>query len=205
MPLCLDLCCGKGGWAEGFLAADYEVVGIDIKDHGYPGKLFLHDVREISVIAAKWAGLVDVIVASPPCQEFSLRGLPWGRAQKLPPPDMSIVKACYDLRDLISPRLFLLENVRGAQPWIGRAPLHRGPFYFWGDVALLPQLSSTFKKGVRWGTYKSAGTELPATPYIGRTVRSPTERAKIPYELAYGFALLCRQSIPHRGGIKADG
>ena len=34
-PLCIDLCCGLGGWAEGFLAEGYDVVGFDIKRHRY--------------------------------------------------------------------------------------------------------------------------------------------------------------------------
>jgi len=28
----------------------------------------------------------------------------------------------------------VLENVKGAQPWVGRARAHFGPFYLWGDV-----------------------------------------------------------------------
>jgi hypothetical protein len=30
-----DLFCGLGGWAEGFLAEGYEVVGFDIEAHDY--------------------------------------------------------------------------------------------------------------------------------------------------------------------------
>jgi len=41
-PLAIDLFCGLGGWAEGFLAEGYRVVGFDIERHdygtgGYPG------------------------------------------------------------------------------------------------------------------------------------------------------------------------
>jgi hypothetical protein len=32
-----------------------------------------------------------------------------------------------------------VENVRGAQPWVGKAAWHYGSFYLWGDVpALMP-------------------------------------------------------------------
>jgi len=33
----------------------------------------------------------------------------------------------------------IVENVKGAQPWVGRAKWHYGSFYLWGDVpALMP-------------------------------------------------------------------
>ena len=48
-PLCIDLFCGLGGWAEGFLAEGYEVVGFDIEHHDYgtgvyPGQFVMQDV-----------------------------------------------------------------------------------------------------------------------------------------------------------------
>jgi hypothetical protein len=36
----------------------------------------------------------------------------------------------------------VVENVKGAQPWVGRAAWHFGSFYLWGDVpALMPIIS----------------------------------------------------------------
>ena len=34
-PMCYDLFCGLGGWAEGFLAEGYECIGFDIEAHEY--------------------------------------------------------------------------------------------------------------------------------------------------------------------------
>ena len=31
----------------------------------------------------------------------------------------------------------IVENVRGAQPWVGRAKANFGSFYLWGDVAMV--------------------------------------------------------------------
>ena len=78
-PLAIDLYCGLGGWAEGFLAEGYDVIGYDIESHdygtgGYPGELLLRDVRSIYGAELKDAA---VIVGSSPCQEFSYRAMPW--------------------------------------------------------------------------------------------------------------------------------
>lgn len=35
-PSAIDLYCGLGGWAEGFLSEGYDVVGFDIERHRYP-------------------------------------------------------------------------------------------------------------------------------------------------------------------------
>ena len=48
-PLAVDLFCGLGGWAHGFLAEGYRVVRFDTEGHeyadgGYPGELVLQDV-----------------------------------------------------------------------------------------------------------------------------------------------------------------
>ena len=32
-PLCIDGFCGLGGWAEGFLAEGWDVIGFDIEQH----------------------------------------------------------------------------------------------------------------------------------------------------------------------------
>ncbi len=47
MPRLLDLCCGnEGGWAKGFLAAGWDVTGVDIEDCPvYPGHFIKADVR----------------------------------------------------------------------------------------------------------------------------------------------------------------
>lgn len=80
-PIVHDLYCGLGGWAQGFLAEDYEVIGYDIEKHDYgtgtyPGKLIICDVLGIHGSQLKDAA---VIVASPPCQEPSYRAMPWSR------------------------------------------------------------------------------------------------------------------------------
>jgi|ERR1035438_1175278 hypothetical protein len=156
-PICIDLYCGLGGWSEAFIVEGYECIGYDIEAHdygsgGYPGKLILRDVRSIHGSEFKNAA---IIVGSSPCQEFSYRAMPWSRAKALGPPYLGIelFNAQFRIQREASEAAgrhipMVVENVRGAQKWVGRAAWHYGSFYLWGDVpALMPM---TFK-----------GTKLP--------------------------------------------
>lgn len=85
---------------------------------------------------------VDLVVASPPCQDFSYSSLPFKKARakfsKENPPDPSIWRACERIaKELGAP--LILENVRGAKKWMGPNAWHYGSFYFWGVLpALIP-------------------------------------------------------------------
>jgi hypothetical protein len=72
--------------------------------------------------------------------------MPWKRAKALPPPDNTLFEACFriqreacDAAGRLIP--MVVENVCGAQKWVGDARWHHGSFYLWGDVpALMPNL-----------------------------------------------------------------
>jgi len=193
-PLALDLCCGKGGWTIGLQAAGWDVIGFDIEAwEGYPGeKLIVGDVRQINGADYKRASLV---CASPPCQEFSYRALPFGRAKKLPPPNMSIVEACFRIaKEAEAP--FILENVRGAKPYIRDVKAHYGPFYLWGDVPpLLPigkptkgfgnGISRYWKDGMRYEQMTDKNVMRKTSSKSKTRKEFSAKAAMIPFELAH--------------------
>lgn len=157
-PLAIDLFCGLGGWAEGFIAEGWDVIGFDIERHdygtgGYPGQLVLQDV--LTLHGSQFRGAA-VIVASPPCQAYSYRAMPWKRAKALPPPDNSLFDACFRIQREASEaagRLIplIVENVKGAQRWVGRARWHYGSYYLFGDVpALMPSTLGRKNSGGSW-------------------------------------------------------
>jgi hypothetical protein len=151
-PLAIDLFCGLVGWTEGLLAEGYRVVGFDIEQHvygeaRYPAQLVIQDVLTIHGSQFKDAAL---IVASPPCQAYSYRAMPWKRAKALPPPDNSLFEACFRIQHEACEASgrhipLVVENVRGAQKWVGRSRWHHGSFHIWGDVPALMPIAKAVK------------------------------------------------------------
>ena len=161
-PLAIDLFCGLGGWTEGLLAEGYYVVGFDIERHEYgdakyPAQMVIQDVLTLHGKQFKDAAL---IVASPPCQEFSYMAMPWSRAKAKerdliegrddPKRLTALFDACFRIQreacEAAGRHIPLaVENVRGAQKWVGRSRWNFGSFHLWGDVpALMPH--GTIKK-----------------------------------------------------------
>jgi hypothetical protein len=123
----------------------------------YPGELVLQDVLTLHGSQFRDAAL---IVASPPCQEYSYMAMPWSRAKAKAAAiradttgqmlaDLNrLFDACFRIQAQASLAAgrhvpMVVENVRGAQPWVGRARWNFGSFYLWGDVpALMPFTAS---------------------------------------------------------------
>ncbi len=189
---CLD-CDGTGNFYRNDEDGDWLNCDcyVDHWNHGkviqkYPAQLVLQDVLTIHGSQFKDAAL---IVASPPCQEFSFMAMPFSRGKRIaaalrgkgefPEPYTgsrtiaelrALFDACFRIQreaieatgmpcpacDGLGPRHhghvcpkcegtcwltryipMVVENVRGAQPWVGPAKAHYGSFYLWGDVDMV--------------------------------------------------------------------
>jgi hypothetical protein len=157
------------------------VIGFDIErhvygGHRYPAQLVLQDVRTLHGSQFKDAHL---IVASSPCQEFSYRAMPWKRAKMLPPPYLGMElfaqaeriqrEACEAAGRYIP---MVQENVKGAQPWVGRARWHYGSYYLWGDVPALMPVALRAQKFNPDGTAHGTGSWFAIADSKNRGARS---------------------------------
>ncbi len=203
-PLAIDLFCGLGGWTEALLAEGYQVIGFDIErheygEHRYPGQLVIQDVRTLHGSQFKDAAL---IVASPPCQEYSYMAMPWKRAKAKAAAIRAdttgkelarlteLFDACFRIQLQASVPAgrripLIVENVRGAQPWVGRSRWAFGSFHLWGDVpALMPMTAKAVKVGgLDWNRYGQPGYKGEAfNTHADRRLREEMGIKDKPYE-----------------------
>lgn len=222
--LAIDLFCGLGGWTDGLLAEGYEVVGFDIERHEYggdryPAQLVIQDVLTLHGSQFRDAAL---IVASPPCQEYSYMAMPWTKAKALAADYRSGIRdvkqltalfdACFRLQSEACQAAgrhvpLVVENVRGAIPWVGRSRWNFGSFHLWGDVpALMPIVSprAVLKEGV---TRRSNGaTNFHGFKSSGMNWSDPTKRGQDFTRLA-GRQAMCIDGVKQAGigGLSANG
>jgi len=166
----LDLFCGRFGWSKAFLERGWECVGIDlVAPPEIPkGCRFIKgNVLDITFRDA-WFEIfneygmpelftVDFVCASSPCEEFSVHGMKHFHPN--PPYPYLGVELFEHTRALLdaSGVPYVMENVRAAQHFVGRAKHHCGPFYLWGNA--VPMLMAQgIKKGIDVGSSRAVKT-----------------------------------------------
>lgn len=128
-PTIIDMFCGCGGLSQGFKDAGFEVLfGID---HDSPslatyennfgeGKgvkidLFSKDfLKNIAKEIDKYKKDLDVVVAGPPCQGFSLTG-----PRNFDDPRNQLYLSVFGVVKKFQPKAFLIENVKGMKTLYG--------------------------------------------------------------------------------------
>jgi hypothetical protein len=179
-PLAIDLFCGLFGWSEGLVVEGYDVVGVDLEDmcgqFGVPRPEHVHLViQDVLTLHGSQLRNVDLIVASPPCQFFSYTAMPWSKAKALAAEvradpgrmkqETALFDACFRLKREACEAAgrhipLVVENVRGAIPWVGRSRWNFGSYHLWGDVpALMPPVvkRGAMKQGIAHRAGELAG------------------------------------------------
>jgi len=204
-PLAIDLFCGLGGWAEGFLAEGYDVIGVDNDPQfaeGYEalgGHFILADVRDIDGRDFRAA---RCIVASPPCQGFSVARIAQNWTRENQPRTRTAVEAV----ELVKAAVRFIEE---AQPWRWVMENPVGKLRALGIVPGVHKMITQCQYGAKWkkptdlwgtfdfGTYLKdpCGNGSPChepAPRGAKTgvqgTRDPALRAKIPLPLARAVA-----------------
>lgn len=162
----LDLFSGQEGASAAMKDRGWRVTTLD-SEAGFKPDI-VADIRNFS-----WGGgPLDLIWASPPCDEFSREFMPWCRTGK--EPSMELVEAAYRIIQETDPRFWVIENTKGAMkyfnPLLGSPRYVANPIYLWGNFPSLPKLRLKIGKE-RMSSSRAA------------------ERAKIPYELSLTLAI----------------
>jgi hypothetical protein len=196
----LDLFCGRLGWSKAFLARGWEVVGVDLVEpdweqvwSGYSGKTqeFEFIQRDILDIPASLYGLPgqapDFICASSPCEEFSVHGMKHFHPNpKYPENGIRLFNHTRALCEA-SGVPWVMENVRAAQQFVGKAVHHCGPFYLWG-TGVPALVNQGIGKGTKYGLSREKRKTLDPYYRTGSKSKARTEiraqHATIPPELA---------------------
>jgi len=173
----LDLFCGLGGWSIPFIEDGNDVIGIDIVDFSkeYCGKFILSDIKNIN---GKDFMNYDLIIGSPPCQEFSVVKEIWKGTKN----ERNVEKGLeliYEFERVVNeakPKIWLMENVKNLLKWYKKEPVwyfrisKRGYRCLWGNIEITNEFDNSFAntrdiwKTYGWGTRQY--------------------RSKIPYEVA---------------------
>lgn len=156
-PLGIDCCCGLKGASQAWRELGWKVITLDIEPSFEP-----HIVADLR--AWHYNGRRPTLMwFSPPCDEFARESMPWSRTGK--PPDLSIYLACKRIIHESQPLFWVIENVRGAQPYFGPSTINYGAFHLWTNIPLVRFKVATRKKESMSSTWKA-------------------ERAKVPYKLS---------------------
>jgi len=175
----LDLCSGLGGFSEAFVTAGHEVIRIEdnylLKDVPHTTLMCIFKLRDwiednlgkIRSSNVATLGKIDLILFSPPCYEFSLafdapRAIHARESPGIPyEPSMDILECGMEIIELLKPRYWIIENVRGASPYfsqlLGRSRQINDAYFFWGNFpSFVPAtFPSKAEKDERWNPLRA--------------------------------------------------
>ncbi len=195
----LDLFCGLKGFSRPFADRGHEVITLDIDNTFDPD--IVADVRVIRYPSLSLSGRFDAILASPPCQAFSLAY----SFNQWPPPDdktiegLRLVACALALIATINPRWWVMENPRGRLRKLIVPPT---------QTIHLCNFGAKWQKPTDlWGQFPKLHNPWPCAPHEAATLgdtskgqtkgygrlwatRDPALRAKLPYGLGEE---LCKQ------------
>jgi len=201
----LDLFAGLGGFSQAFVDSDrWAVTTVDVEERFEPDRVV--DVFELR--PSDFDREFDVVLASPPCTQFSTAGNhdAWNFETREPVTDaardaVALAFHTVGLIRALGPAYWFLENPQGRLRWFLGRPT--------GEVTYCQYGRPYMKRTDLWGdhppmTYHSCQRGRPcheanveydgtsATRLLGET---PAERAKVPAELSAAIRDACEAAL----------
>ena len=203
----LDLFAGLGGWSAAFKDRGHEILTLD-NDSRFDVDIHV-DILEWQTSTLIWRP--DVILASPPCESFSVLniGKNWTRPTDIPADapktesarmGLALVNRTVEVIKELKPRFFVIENprakLRKLQPlrfydrrtvtYCQYGLTTMKPTDLWGGFPSSLELKPPCKAGMPCHVAAPSGSNTPGS-IMG--MKDKAERAKIPYELSLAICL----------------
>ena len=214
----LDMFSGLGGFSQAFKDRGHDVVTIDIEKKFNP--TICTDIMKITPKELiEGYGEFDIVLASPPCNCFSVASeyRHWDKKTKKPKDQQTreaikLIGHTINMIMNLQPRFWILENPRGMLRNVLGKPTVTTFFASWGHWALkptdlwgvhpeidwkkpkkwekAPRGSKTGVQGINGNKYQKAYPEN-----MSMKVRKPELRALIPYELSMAICIACEKEL----------
>lgn len=209
----LDLFSGLEGFSQAFKERGHEVVTVDIEERFKP--MIVADIMNLTQKDFEKYGQFDVILASPPCDCFSVASVyrhwnPNGTAKSDKEIEaMNLVLHTMSLIQSLRPRFWVMENPMGmlrkiigmphyhiSQCQCGRSIMK--PTDLWGR---LPKsfIAKRCKNGnpdhEKASRSAKAGVQGINNSFSNLGMRGKDERAKIPYGLSFAICIACEKQL----------
>lgn len=218
----LDLYCGLKGWSQAFEDRSHDVITVDIDRKFKP--TICKDIKQLHWKDLKPYEPFDVILASPPCNCFSIASVyrHWEKETKRPKDQetkdaISLIGHTINLILNLNPRWWILENPRGMLRNVLGKPQVTTYFASWqsslerflSNKAFHDKRKPNLKPTDLWGVLPSIEWNNPlkwekaprGSSKGTQGMKDREMRAKIPYGLSMAVCLACEKENENYGKI----
>lgn len=200
----LDLFSGLGGFNQAFKDREHEVVTVDILEKFEP--TIVADINDLQIQDLKKFGKFDVVLASPPCNCFSIASCSthWS-IDRFPKSDDAIAAielVLHTMKLIVKsyPRYWILENPMGMLRKKIGLPVTTITQCQYGSNRMKPtDLWGVIPKSFKAKRCKNGDSCHEAAPRSSKTgtqgYKTKELRAKIPYGLSLAICVACEKDL----------
>ena len=196
MKVCLDLCAGRGGFSRAFRdSPDWTVMTVDINPRFKPDMVIdlVDAVENPQKYGDFWNLKPDVILASPPCERWSIANSQWPQTGIYQA--SKVLGAVLEIIAVMKPKGWVVENPKGRMRWFLGKPRVSVALSQFGYKTVKP---TDFWTNIDIGLLKYVNQHRnPASLRWGYDVPTlPSKRAEMPYGLSKKFLKSFEEASP---------